>query len=219
MALAVRPGHHPVGCQVAVLPAGAIPRDLDRARRMAVVDATRVCRLAADIRSAVVDVLAAACAARSAQSGDQPAGLRCCGLRLSGAGRDRHHPVLPRPRLARRWRRGGGARLRAGRRRERAHPTYRPGGQPRVSATDPLAPRAGAGAGILACGNRSGRGRRAAGDRPRPGGAAVSLRARRLRADLVAHRGRHRRAATREPETFVRRGAERRRWWPPFRSS
>ncbi len=123
-----------MGRQVAILPAGAVPRDLDRARRMAVVDAARVRRLAADLRSAVADVLAAARPAGGVQFRDQPAGVRRGDLRLSGARRHRHHPVLPRPRLACRRRRGGGARVCDRRRRQRAHPAYRPGHQPRLSA-------------------------------------------------------------------------------------
>src|SRR5262249_58350485 len=58
LAVAVRRGDDPMGCEIAVLSAGAIPRVVVCARRMAVVVAERVCRLAADFRSAVALVRA-----------------------------------------------------------------------------------------------------------------------------------------------------------------
>ena len=63
---------------------------------------------AADLRSAVAAVLAAACPARRVQPGGQPARIRCRDLRLSVSRRCRHHPVLSRPRLACRRGAGGG---------------------------------------------------------------------------------------------------------------
>ena len=140
--MAVRRGDHPVGREIAVLSAGAIPRDVARARRMAVVVAERLRRLDADFRSAIAVVLAAPCRAGRIQFGDQPARLRCGDLRLSVPRRARHHPVLSRPRLACRRRAGGGDGLRARRRRQRAHPAHRPGDQPGLSAAGAVAHRA-----------------------------------------------------------------------------
>ena len=209
VALALRPCDDPVGCQVAVLPAGAVPRDFDRARRMAVVDAACVRRLASDFRSAVFAVLAAARPAGRAQSGDQPAGLRRCGLRVSVPGRHRHHPVLPRPRMARRRGGGGGACVRARRRRQRTRAAYRPGHQPRLSAADPVAAGARAGALVVARGPRRRRTGWPDGDRPRPGGAVVPLCADRLRAGLLAHRQGRSRSRTGDAAAALGRHHER----------
>ena len=109
LAVAVRRGDHPVGCEVAVLPAGAVPGDVVCARRMAVVDAQRLRRLAGDFRSAVAAVLAAPRPARRLQFRDQPARLRCGDLRVSVPGRDRRSSCSSTTaagiRAARWWRR------------------------------------------------------------------------------------------------------------------
>src|SRR6266478_3197299 len=68
MAVVVGSGHDTVGCQGAVPARIAVPRILTGPRRVAVLDSQPVCRLAADRRSAVADLLAAAfrtCGARS----------------------------------------------------------------------------------------------------------------------------------------------------------
>src|ERR1700737_3134869 len=59
--MALGRGDDPVGCEVAVLPPGAVPCDLHCARRVALVDAQSLCRLAADYRPPIAVVLAAAC--------------------------------------------------------------------------------------------------------------------------------------------------------------
>ena len=73
LAVAVGRGDDPVGREIAVLSAGAVPRDVVRARRMAVVDAQCLRRLAADFRSAVAAVLAAPRPAGRVQFRGQPA--------------------------------------------------------------------------------------------------------------------------------------------------
>src|SRR5215831_18103131 len=60
LAVAVRRRHHPVGCEVAVPAAGELPRRRAGARRIPVLDPQCLCRLAADLRSAIADLLAAA---------------------------------------------------------------------------------------------------------------------------------------------------------------
>ena len=94
---------------------------------------------ARDLRSAVAAVLAAACAACRVQLGGQPARIRCGDLRLSVPRRCRHHPVLSRPRLARR--RGAGRRdgICARWFRQCAHAAHRPDHQPGLSAARALA--------------------------------------------------------------------------------
>ena len=152
VAVAVGRGDHPMGCEIAVLSAGAIPRRFAGARRMAVVVAERLCRLGRDLRSAVAAVLAAACPARRVQPGGQPARIRCRDLRLSVSRRCRHHPVLSRPRLACRRGAGGGDGICARRFRECAHAAHRPDHQPGLPAARALARRPRARAIVLARG-------------------------------------------------------------------
>ena len=139
MAMALRRSDHSLGREVAVLAAGPISRQLARARRMAIVVAECLCRLAGNLRSAIAALLAAACRARRPRSRDQPARLRCRDLRLPVPRRARHRPVLSRSRLACRRRAGGGAGLCVRRRRQCTHPAHRPGDQPRLSAAGALA--------------------------------------------------------------------------------
>ena len=101
---------------------------------------------------------------------------------------------------------GGGACVRARRRRQRTRAAYRPGHQPRLSAADPVAAGARAGALVVARGPRRGRTGWPDGDRPRPGGAAVPLCADRLRAGLLAHRQGHSRSRTGDAAAALGRG-------------
>src|SRR5690349_1761914 len=75
LALAFRSHDDPVGCEIAILPAGAVSRELVCARRMAVVVSQRLCWLAADFRSTVALVLPASRVAGNRQSRGQPARL------------------------------------------------------------------------------------------------------------------------------------------------
>ena len=89
---------------------------------------------AQDFRSAVALVLSAPCIAGGRQRRGQPARLRCRDFRLFAPRRLRHHPVLPRSRLASGRCAGRRDGVRARRRGQRAHSTYRPDHQPGVSA-------------------------------------------------------------------------------------
>src|SRR6202035_4094417 len=74
--MALGHGDDPVGCEIAVLPPGAIPGDLHCAWRVALVDAQSLCRLAADCRSAIAIVLATACSPRRIEPRCRSPGVR-----------------------------------------------------------------------------------------------------------------------------------------------
>ncbi len=161
-------------------------------RRLAVLDAERVRRLAEHRRPAVDAHLATASAARAREPGARHVGERCVDLCVSLPRRARHHPVFPRPRLAHGGRTRRGPRLRVRRRRERAAAAHRAGDEPRVSADRAVAAVARARPRVMALGRS--RGRRGGADRARArsGCAARSLCARRVRIralvrDRLAH--------------------------------
>ena len=176
VAVALRRGHHPVGREIAVLPPGAIFGVVVGTRRMALVVAERVRRLAGDFRSAIADVLAASRAAGRTQSGDRPARVRRGDLRLPVPRRAWRHSLFPRPRLACRRSRRGGFGLCVRRFRERAPSAHRAGGQPGLSAVGIVARGARVRAFVVARRRGSGHDRRTDGDRARSGRAAVALR-------------------------------------------
>ena len=119
---------------------------------------------------------------------------------LSVPRRPRHHPVLPRSRLAHRRRGRGRARLRVRRCGKRAAAAHRPGHQPGVSAADAVASRARARTSVMARRPGGRRDRRIDGDRARPGRAAVALRAGRLRGGALDDGRRRRRSHARQPQ-------------------
>ncbi len=176
LAVAVRGGDDPVGREIPVLSAGAISRVVTCTRRMAVVVAERVCRLAADFRSAVARVRAALRAAGRLRCRGQPARLRRRDLRLSVPRRGRDHPVVPRPRLACGRRARGRDGIRARRLGQCAHSAHRSDRQPGLPAPCTLARGARARALVVARGPGGRRGRRTDGDRTRPGRIARAAR-------------------------------------------
>jgi hypothetical protein len=198
-----------VGCEIAILSAGAIPRKLVGARRMAVVVAERLCRLAADFRSTVALVRAALRLASRLQCRGQPARLRRRDLRLSVPRCGRDHPVVPRSRLARRRRARGRDGIRARRFGQRAHSAHRSGRQSGLSAPGALAAGARARALVVACGSGGRRGRRADGDRARSGRLAVALRVRRFCAGALGGGQSDARARAREHQAAGRGCGER----------
>ena len=209
LAVAFRRGDDPVGCEIAILSAGAIPRKLVGARRMAVVVAERLCRLAADFRSTVALVRAALRLAGCLQCRGQPACLRRRDLRLSVPRCGRDYPVVPRSRLARGRRARGRDGIRARRFGQRAHSAHRSGRQSGLSAPCALAAGARARALVVACGPGGRRGRRADGGRARSGRLAVALRARRFCAGALGGGQSDARARAREHQAAGRGCGER----------
>ena len=188
VAVALGRGDDPLRREVDLPSAGRVHGARLRTRRVAVLDAERVRRLAEHRRSAVDARLAAARAARARERGAGLSGERRGHVRLSVPRRARHHPLFPRPRLARGRRAGRGARLRVRRRGERAAAAHRTGDQPCLSADRAVAAVARARPLILAL--RRARRRRGRADRARArsGRAARSLRAGRIRAGALVRR-------------------------------
>ena len=172
LALAVGRGRNPLRRRFAILSAVRVPRPLVRDRAIAVLDAERFRRLAADCRSAIADLLAAPCRRRAARPQSKPVACRRPGVRAALCRRRGRDPVFPRPRMARRRRAGRGAGFFVRRLGRVAHPARRPGRKPGLFAA--CAVDAGAGAGALVMARRRGRRRvcRVHRARPRSGVAA-----------------------------------------------
>ena len=105
----------------------------------------------------------------------KPVARRRPGVRAALCRRRGHHPVFPRPRLARRRRAGGGAGVFVRRLGRVAHPARRPDREPGVPAAGAVDAGAGAGALVVARRRRRRRVRRADRARPRSGVADRGL--------------------------------------------
>ena len=140
VAVALRRRDDPVRRQVDLLSAGRVHGARIPHRRIAVLDAERLRRLA-EYRRPAVDARSRRCMCCSRLASAAP-GLRAndavtfAYLFIGGLG---DHPLFPRPRLACGGRAGRGARVRVRRRRERAAAAHRTGDQPLLSAAGAVA--------------------------------------------------------------------------------
>ena len=170
-------GAHSLGLGFAVLSAVRFPRPLVRVRPIAVLDAQRLRRLAADRRPAIAGVLAAASARRAVCAQSNPAPVRRGDVRPALRRRRGRDAVVPRPALACRGGGGRGAGLQPRRLGRLAHPAYRADPEPGLPAARAVDAHARAGTFVVARGRRGGPVRVVHRARPRSGGVDRDLHA------------------------------------------